>query len=532
MQTTATFDFLRYVTLLRLTGPIFDKESRVASRRRSSYALQAGYVALLTVYIVSIWCTFLGVQKANPAFAASRLGGLASHITMRVIGFQFAAAQLIAAAILSSSVGSEMRTGTLSVLMTTPITSFHIMVGKLLGGLLQVALLLAISLPVLAILRVFGGVPWGPVFACFCITVTAVALAGTLSLLLSTYYYHPFDAVSAGAIAYLFFLVGLPAAATVLAGAGILNQPATLSVLDLASPFRALVLSLPASWQSPPKGPGYFFWWPAHCLFVVGLAGALSCAAAWRIRRAVPVRFLSGSPSVGRENPVGWWRRRRGSILIVAAALVVCTLTMLAEAAGRSIAPDVFYVAWGLWMVALLRLTVSVVGSITRAKESGAWPVLLTTPLDDEKILRSRAMASLRRNAVLLICALAIQMCFFLCASSSPKAMSVGLCLLSAVASVFFITAAGLYFGVRLKTTTSAVVATFSTYLCLNYIVCGRFNPLFGWLLWSLLASGGARGAHLMLLGFGVGAATFVLDTALGMFLARRALKIMRCHIF
>ncbi len=537
MQTAATFSFLRHLAFLRLTGPVFDKEVRMASRRVRNYVLRAAYVLLMGVFTISAWYYVVGLRGTRTGvFAVSRAPEIGRHVASQIIWFQLAAAQLIAAVMLSSSIGDEVRRGTLSLLMTTPIHSAHIVVGKLLSGLLQVVLLLAISLPVLAILRVLGGVPWGFVLAGFCIALTASVFAGALSLLLSTHYRHPSDVISAGIAVYLLMLAVVPAAAAVLVSAGKLSQPLSSEILGLINPFRTLHLVDSRAWPTGSPAGRPVFSWPVHCLTMAAVTGAIVWVSIGRIRRANLAALSawagrSDCPSATKKKLSRGWKR--SDIVAGVVAVAVCALAVAADASGvRTYGAYLYYFSWGFWMVALLRLAVSAAGGITEEKESGTWPVLLTTPLDDDRILRSKAYAALRRNIVLLLSAAAVHVCFMLCASTSPKALSFGLCVLSAAASVFFITAAGLYFGTRLRGTTTAVVVTLGAYLCLNYIVCGQHNPLYGWLLWKIASKGGTGGASFMLLAFGMGAAAFVLDTALGMLLVRRALKNLRHRIF
>ncbi len=66
--------------------------------------------------------------------------------------------------------------------MTTPINGLQIVMGKLLSKLLQLVLLLGISLPILAIVRVLGGVPWGYLLSGLSITLTASIFAGSVTL--------------------------------------------------------------------------------------------------------------------------------------------------------------------------------------------------------------------------------------------------------------------------------------------------------------------------------------------------------------
>ncbi len=46
-------------------GPIFQKELRVASRRRRSYLLRCAYVLLLTLYIGIVWASAISFARSG-----------------------------------------------------------------------------------------------------------------------------------------------------------------------------------------------------------------------------------------------------------------------------------------------------------------------------------------------------------------------------------------------------------------------------------------------------------------------------------
>jgi ABC-2 type transport system permease protein len=96
--------------------------------------------------------------------------------------FQFLATQFLAVILMSTAISDEIYHSTLGVLMTTPINSFQIVIGKLFSNLLQIVILIGISLPLLSLVRVFGGVPWSFVWSSLCVTLTAIVFAGSLSL--------------------------------------------------------------------------------------------------------------------------------------------------------------------------------------------------------------------------------------------------------------------------------------------------------------------------------------------------------------
>ena len=171
----------RLASLSWLTGPLLDKELRVSSRRRRNYILRSVYVIVLTVFVAMVW---LSVVKygASGAYQRSRMAVAGKTIISTIVTFQFFATQMIAIVMLSTAISDEIYHRTLGLLMTTPINSFQIVMGKLCSKLLQLILLLAISLPLLAIIRVLGGVAWNYVLSSLCITLTAVIFAGALSM--------------------------------------------------------------------------------------------------------------------------------------------------------------------------------------------------------------------------------------------------------------------------------------------------------------------------------------------------------------
>ena len=157
---TALISYIaRFFSFFWLTGPVFDKELRVSSRQRRNYFLRFAYIFILMIILMLIWGR-VSYYRGSSVLQVSRLAQAGRNIVIYIVWFQFCAVQLIAVVMLSNSISDEIYHKTLGVLITTPITSTQIVIGKLLSKLLQIILLLAISLPLLAIIRIFGGVPW------------------------------------------------------------------------------------------------------------------------------------------------------------------------------------------------------------------------------------------------------------------------------------------------------------------------------------------------------------------------------------
>ena len=536
MTTALTSMFSNLFDPVRLFGPIFDKELRVSSRRLRNYFLRFAYILLLSVFILSVWYSILGIRSSGSiVYLASRLSQAGKRIITTIVWFQFVVAQLIAIVMLSSSISDEIRTGTLSVLMTTPISNFQIITGKLLSKLLQLMLLLAISLPLLAIIRVFGGVTWDYIVSSVCITLTAAVLAGTLSLLLSMIYRHAYNVIIVTILGHLLVFGALAGLFNMLAVKGIFifDQNVTQSILALINPFVAFAATNAILLQS---GVPKFFSWPVHCLIMLAVTAVLLAISVWRVRKAALGEAFCGSGKLwfgrilkrrARSNvdntgsqsqagsilpvtgqPIVWKEMRKGffghskvdrtmTILLI---VLFCLTAILLLLSPRN---NIFsrYLMLGLYWVVMIRMAVLSAGSIASEKEAQTWPILLVTTLGDKEIIRGKAIAAIRRNIPLLLLYLVL-----ICISYAnlgirmfPQILiSLLITAVDTVCSILFLAGIGVYSGVRLKTTTTAVAATVGSYLIMAYLFRGMFSVscslLFsavrgGWTIWMFYAS-------------------------------------------
>ncbi|HEX8915754.1 MAG TPA: ABC transporter permease, partial [Humisphaera sp.] len=139
-------------------GPIFTKELRVGARRKRTYALRVGYLAVL----------LLALLGAYGSVGIGRAGGVAAQAErQQALGFAFFTAftvclmgtmTIVAPVLTANAIGAERLARTLPVLLMTPITSWQVVGGKLFSRLLTALTLVGLSLPVLAMVRLLGGV--------------------------------------------------------------------------------------------------------------------------------------------------------------------------------------------------------------------------------------------------------------------------------------------------------------------------------------------------------------------------------------
>ncbi|TKJ33964.1 MAG: hypothetical protein CEE38_19155 [Planctomycetes bacterium B3_Pla] len=552
---------------IRLIGPIFDKELRVSSRRRRNYLLRVAYIALLSVYILLAWYSTFGIRSSGSAvYKISRLSEVGKAVITAVIWFQFVAAQLIAVVMLSSSISDEVRSGTLGVLMTTPISSFQIVTGKLLGKLLQLMLLLATGLPLLAIIRVFGGVPWDYVISSVCITLTAAVLAGALSLLLSMVYRRAHNVIILIIVVYLILFAALPGIFIWVAAEGSLSRQVTSSIIALTNPFWALMTSTRAM-LLPQGGTAKFLLWPVHCLIMLAVTTFLITISVWRARRAAlhealgrPTKLwfrralkLKGSRSVENAHsraeagsikpvtgsPIVWKEMRKGfiggkklgvrtSALLIGLSVPVA-ISPLFVPRGFIFFPNLLVL--GLYLIVMIRMAVFSAGGITQEKETRTWPILLATPLEDKEIVRGKAIAAFRRNLPLLLLYFALSCIFFITVRPGRNMLSQTLGMLvmavsGLVCSVLFVIGSGLYFGMRYRTTTAAVAATVGSYLMVKFFF-GTVLRLF-----SSLFFGMALGSRTIWMYYATSVIYSFILGGVGVSLGRRAVWRVRRDIF
>jgi ABC-2 type transport system permease protein len=497
-----------FLHLFWLTGPLLDKELRVSSRRRRNYVLRFAYVLFLTVFVAIVWLSVVKFQ-GTAVYQKSRMALAGKSIITTIVTFQFIATQLIAIIMLSTSISDEIYHRTLGVLMTTPITSFQIVMGKLFSKLLQLILLLMISLPLLAIVRVFGGVPWDYVLSSLCITFTAVIFAGSLSLSFSINnrraYVVIIKTVFTMGVLFAFFPTVFSALFAMLLQnfAPVLRTPAFIPTFLMAifghlNPFGAMSVNT-AMMMSPTMPAGMpLFYWPLHCVLMLG-GSALLIARSVKIVRKVALRQAVGQleltskrkhrkqKSISSQNgdvqelggiirrvkgsPVLWKELRapiiqgadgKNSIIGLVVTIVALLLTYGTCANAKCLDMDFTHIAYTL-MFMLIGMIFNIVlsaTSITSEKESRAWPILLATSMNDWQILWGKAVGVFRRCLPIWFLLAGHILLFVSVRYIHPIAIFHVFMLIAGL--VVFLTGVGLFFSTLLRRTTSSVVVNFA----------------------------------------------------------------------
>ena len=488
-----------FLSLSWLTGPIFDKELRVSSRRRRNYVLRFAYLALLTAFLVLVWVNEVPYSGSS-VILISRMARAGQTIIMFIVWFQFCATQVIAVVMLSTSISDEIYNRTLGLLMTTPINSFQIVMGKLFSKLLQLILLLAISLPLLAIVRVFGGVPWDYIISSLCITLTAVIFVGSVSLFFSIFSRKAYVVIIMTILTLGVLFALLPFLAVLLWNTfdldGIISEKIIIAVLFQPSPYAVLFFNTEMM-MSPRMGGGMpFFSWPLHCGIMLAASAVILSISVSMVRKvallqatgqldtfrqhrrlrkknslegavlekpAGRIRRINGLPAIWKELRTPMFRgHKRTFFIVISLGLVVLSITYFLCAQNNmldSVEAHMIYTTVFLSLGILFTIVIPAT-CITSEKESRSWPLLLATTLSDWHILFGKFIGAVRRCLPIWIFLFG-HIIFFLYTGWIHPIAIIQMGILAAWI-VIFLSCSGIYFSARFKRTTTAVIMNFA----------------------------------------------------------------------
>jgi ABC-type transport system involved in multi-copper enzyme maturation permease subunit len=482
-------------------GPIFGKELRITARRKRNHLLRVAYLGGLLLFLLLVWSE--GYYNRAGGGVAERIqqqNRLGQEFFLTFSMFCSISMALIAPVLTSTAISSERLGKTLAVLLMTPITSWQIVSGKLLSRLLIALMLIGLSLPVLALVRLLGGVEPEQML-CVLIICTVFAMScGAIGLFFSTLMNRAYAVILLSYASILLLYVFVPMLVITVATGGRGPGLGWLRFLLATNPVFAV------GWNAAPdRALGFTVnWWPCATIQLGLTIALLLCSATllrWFARRegqrAAPapitpelpmsVQVLdepaASAPAVADpapvlqyarkrvhptrevgDNPVLWRELRKplftmrwawiGGALVVAVLLLTYWACESADALDEEETQCVYAVIMhGLyWMlIAVLSAT-----SIAQEKESDTWTVLLVAPLSAGSIVIGKLLGLSRR---MLWPTLFVLGHFTLFAVTGVIAFPIVLVVLWVMITFNSVWAAlGIYLSLRLKKVTSAVI--------------------------------------------------------------------------
>lgn len=397
-----------------MLGPIFAREFQTVPRRSGHYVARFASLGLLWVLGLTAWQAAIGWQRDALLGETARFGLLLFQIFTYV---ELTLLLFFAALSAASTVAQEKDRRTFILLLLTDMRDYEIVLGKLLGSLLPIVLLLLGSVPVLALLLLLGGIDPEQVLQAILILGATTFAAGSLGGLVALWRDRTFQSLALSALFLVLYLCLVRALAILPVGAETLNYLQTC--LD---PFLALqsVLEPPSEGRYLHSAYGYFLVMSLISILINGVG-------VWRLRKWNP----RGEPIMQRErkddtedadrarahaapgmvrrvwsNPILWREVRtlaygRRPLLIKIAYFVVIGLIAyfaLSDAWSPTGRKPAFGAASGLVPVAILSMllvSAQAVTAITSERDTGALDLLLVTDLSPKEFIFGKLLGVL-----------------------------------------------------------------------------------------------------------------------------------------
>jgi ABC-type Na+ efflux pump permease subunit len=390
-----------------MTGPIFAREWLTLPRRPRHYVVRTAYLGILWVLALTAWQATVGWEQPATLGDTARFGLLLFEIVSYVLLTLILFFSGLSAA---STIAQEKDRRTFVLLLVTDLRDHEIVLGKLLGSLLQIALFLAGVVPVMFLIALLGGVaPYQILQAGVVLAATALA-AGSLGGLMAIWRDKTFQSLALTVLFIVLYvcLIHVVGFIQVL----IADQSGWQTWLE---PFLAMQQVLePERTTGFPPAYGY-----ALCMLAV--SALLNGLAINRLRVWNP----SGEPIMQRERPEDeaidrakahaapgpvrpvWanpivWREiitrayGRKPILVKAAYfLVVLLVGYFALGPAR---PGQWAAAKGLvpiGILSLLLVSAQAVTAITTERDLGALDLLLVTDLTPKEFIFGKLLGIL-----------------------------------------------------------------------------------------------------------------------------------------
>ena len=154
-------------------------------RRTSTYVVRGAFAILLTGIVAMVFYEAAWEDGSDGSDRGQEFQSLAPVLGSIIMWFQMVCLPLAAASLCGGAISDERRKGTMSALLSTPLTSWQIVLGKLLGAGAQVLLLSSVSLPLLLAIRIFGGLPASLVFKAYALALSTAFLTGAITVVCS-----------------------------------------------------------------------------------------------------------------------------------------------------------------------------------------------------------------------------------------------------------------------------------------------------------------------------------------------------------
>jgi ABC-type Na+ efflux pump permease subunit len=521
-------------------GPIFNREFLTVPRRDRHHTARVAALGLLWVIGITAWQATVGFTKDAGLGETARFGLLLFQVTSFV---QVTLLLFFSALSAASTVSQEKDRRTFVLLLLTDMRDYEIVLGKMLGSLLPIAILFAVTVPFFALNLLLGGVSSAQVMQAVAVMAATAIAAGSLGGLVALWRERTFQALALAVLALVFYLL-------VVQGIGLIGRVATGSDWSMATawldPFTAMLYVLEPPTPAPAVPPAY-----GYALSMLVLSAGLNGFGIWKLRKWNP----SGEPVQQREAPEGsddspetrakahaapgeirqvWanpilWREirtlaygRRPLLIKVAYGIVVALICYFAfDQLHRPYERPAFAAAYGLVPVAILSLllvSAQAATSITSERDGNALDLLLVTDISPKEFIFGKLGGVLYNTKEFLIPPLLLAIYYAIQGALAYtredeiaflRNFGPMLCVLGAIAVLIaFVMTLGLHVALRIENSRASIVHTLGTVFFLSV---GALVSIY-----LIVINGGSLGNQLLsfsgFIGLGIGGLWWVLS--------------------
>ncbi len=496
------------------------------ARRKRTYFLRSAYLGILLFVLFMCWVSEsqsyrydgYGNRNSSVVVAAQRQAEMGRYFFVTFAMFSVVAMHLIGPVLTSTAIGSEKLRRTLDVLLMTPINAWQIVGGKLSSRMLTAVMLLGLTLPVLAIVRLLGGVEIADVFGALTLAAATALGSAALGLWLSCYMKRAWAVILMAYLiqAAIYFVLPLLGAMLIFGYMRSYQSSSSASPafwMTAAKVFLATHPVYTTGLMTMGRGMGTFSWWPA-VWGQMGLALVLTLMSARVVRRharhergesaaaistpmppafpALPIEALTPTDAVALspplpgtldyQKPSGFDRPLRAHRPVSDYPILWHELRrpLLARTWQRVLATSIVLALLGLsylglWGIGELHRADSRIGyafifhgllfliaivlsatAIATEKESDTWTLLIATPISGATLVAGKLVGVLRRLMWPCLLMVAHFGGFILAGLLSPWGGLIATWV--TITFIFPWIATGLYFSLRCTRVTTAVV--------------------------------------------------------------------------
>jgi ABC-type transport system involved in multi-copper enzyme maturation permease subunit len=468
-----------------MIGPVLHLELLTGSRRGKLDLLRRAY----TLWLMLQFFVLAG-SEFSTALVAGRgdaLGQFVNDYIAILVRQHFFLMLLVTPTFVAGAIADEKSRSTLQDLLTAQLSSWEIVVGKLLGRLAQVGYVALAALPLLALVAAFGEIPPLMVAAVAVVSIAPLFALGALSILSSVWATQTRDAVLR---VYLWLLLaltlGLVADAFLpgMIGGPYLGSGARPWVDGFQAWFHALnpIHVLEAGWHKANHDE-----FLRRLLLNAGGWGGIGVVAVllsvWRLRPAYEKQLGAGGQTRGAraalrrrpvdENPLAWKEREVGGIapLVLlrrvprwAGVLLTAILAAAMTVFWPTQDPATGIITQGLGVVLLASVATGIRASATicNERERQTWDTLLLTPLSVSVLIRDKQRGILQATRPYLWLGYALPTLPIALIHGPSNLVAVLLVVVACWVAMYFLAAAGLWCSVRSVSSWRSLLATFA----------------------------------------------------------------------